>query len=638
MESAKPYSLHSDVMVPMRDGVRLATDIYLPAEAGRALAGPFPVILERTPYDKTAPSRSERSVADPVPLGRAEVAAFFAARGYAFVYQDCRGTHGSEGRFTKYLSEGEDGFDTIAWIAAQPWCGGKVGTMGLSYAAHTQVAAACLAPPSLAAMFVDSGGFHDAFQGGIRQGGAFELKQATWAIRQAQQSPEAANNPLVRSALDAEMKNIAAWFSRLPWRKGQSPLRWVPEFEEYLLEQWTHGDYDGFWKKLGICSKAFMEGFADIPMVHMSSWFDPYPRTATNNYLDLKKRGKGPLALILGPWTHGDRCLTYAGGVDFGAAATLEGNVAENFLELRLRWFDRWLKGADNGAEADPRVRYFRMGGGSGRKNPQGRLEHGGRWMEASDWPLPEMRPRSFYLEADGRLTEAAPGALSGAASNAAPGMALSATPISISYRYDPSNPVPSIGGTITSGEPVMRGGAYDQVENERIFGCEPPFLPLSSRPDVLVFETEPLEADCEVTGPVEAELWVSSDCPDTDFTIKLIDEYPPSEDYPRGFAMNVTDGIFRARYRDSWELTSLLEAGKAYKIKVEAFPTSNLFAKGHRIRLDISSSNFPHFDVNPNTGEGEGMGRGFRVATNTLHLGSLHPSRLLLPIVSIHR
>ncbi|HWP68915.1 MAG TPA: CocE/NonD family hydrolase, partial [Rectinemataceae bacterium] len=204
-----------------------------------------------------------------------------------------------------------------------------------------------------------------------------------------------------------------------------------------------------------------------------------------------------------------------------------------------------------------------------------------------------------------------------------------------IRFEYDPRHPVPSIGGTITSGEPIMRGGAFNQVEDPRFFGCKPPYLPLSSRPDVLVFETEPLESDCEVTGPVSAELWVSSDCPDTDFTLKLIDVYPPAEDYPGGFAMNVTDGIARARYRDSWEHPSLMEEGKIYRLRVEAFPTSNLFLSGHKIRLDISSSNFPHFDANPNTGEPEGASTGTRVALNTVHLGKARPSRLFLPIIS---
>ncbi len=306
------------------------------------------------------------------------------------------------------------------------------------------------------------------------------------------------------------------------------------------------------------------------------------------------------------------------GDVDFGSAATLEGNVAASFLELRLRWFDRWLKGKENGAEADPRVRYFRMGGGSGRRNKDGRLDHGGEWRSAADWPLPGATLLALYLGADGSLDESA----------------REVEAASVAYRFDPANPVPSIGGTITSGEPVMRGGAFDQVEDERFYGCKPPYLPLASRPDVLVFESEILEGDFEVTGPVVAELWVSSDCPDTDFTIKLIDLYPPSEDYPRGFAMNVTDGILRARYRDSWEIPTFMEEGEIYKIRVEAFPTSNLFTRGHRIRLDVSSSNFPHFDVNPNTGEPEGSSRRSRAATNTIHMDTAHPSRLLLPVV----
>ncbi|MFA6505095.1 MAG: CocE/NonD family hydrolase, partial [Treponemataceae bacterium] len=577
------------------------------------LTGPFPVILERTPYDKTAPSRSERSVAESRPLGRAEVAAFFVSRGYAFVYQDCRGTKRSEGKFTKYLSEGEDGYDTIAWIASQSWCDGKVGTMGLSYAAHTQVAAACLAPPALAAMFVDSGGFSDAYQGGIRQGGAFELKQATWAYRQALGSPQAQTEPLVRAALEAE--DLRAWFTRMPWRRGQSPRKWMPEYEDYLLEQWTHGDYDGFWKKLGICAREFYDRFADVPMVHLSSWFDPYPRTATDNYLGLSARLRSPVQLILGPWTHGDRCLTFSGDVDFGKAATLEGNLAENFLQLRLRWFDRWLRGKANGAEEDPKVRYFRMGGGSGRKNAEGRLDHGGCWRTASDWPPPQGSELRLYLARDGRLEKEAP---------AADGE-------SFAYAYDPRKPVPSIGGSFTSGEPVMRGGAFDQVEDQRFFGCVPPYLPLASRPDVLVFQTEPLAEALEVTGPVSAELWISSDSPDTDFTIKLIDVYPPSPDWPRGFAMNLCDGILRARYRDSWEHPGFMQAGRVYRIKVVAFPTSNLFGPGHRLRLDISSSNFPHFDVNPNTAEAEGRGRGFRVAANTVFADAARPSCLVL-------
>lgn len=609
-----------DILVPMRDGVGLATDVYLPAVGGRASTGAYPVILERTPYDKEAPSRSERTVAEPKPLSRAAVAHYFVSRGYALVYQDCRGTHKSEGRFEKYLSEGEDGYDCMAWIKSQAWCDGKIGTMGLSYAAHAQVAAACLNPPGLAAMFVDSGGFSDAYQGGIRQGGAFELKQATWAYRQALESPEAQADPLIHAALEAE--DISAWFTRMPWRRGQSPLRWLPEFEDYLFEQWRRADYGDYWRRLGICASAFWEAFADVPMVHMSSWYDPYPRTATDNYRGLRARLKSPVSLILGPWTHGDRCQSWAGEVDFGEAATLEGNLAPSFLGLRLAFFDRWLKdGAGSGTEGegmagDATVRYFRMGGGPGIKNAQGRLGHGGGWIGASDWPPPGMETRVLYLHREGRLSPHRPG-VAGA---------------HLSYAFDPRHPVPSIGGSITSGEPVMRGGAWNQVEGPTIFGCAPPYLPLASRSDVLSFETDILEEGLEVTGPVSARLWVSSDCPDTDFTIKLIDLYPPSPDYPQGFAMNLCDGILRARYRHSWEKPLPMEAGGVYELRVEAFPTSNWFARGHRIRLDVSSSNFPHFDVNPNTGEDASEGRVARIAVNTLWLDASRPSQLLLP------
>jgi hypothetical protein len=322
--------------------------------------------------------------------------------------------------------------------------------------------------------------------------------------------------------------------------------------------------------------------------------------------------------LILGPWTHGDRTLTYAGEVDFGAAATIDGNLAPDFLTLRLHWFDCWLKGQRNGVEAEPAVRLFIMGGGSGRRNQQGRMEHGGHWRAEKDWPIPDVRNTKYYLHGGGRLAIELP--LVGAAP--------------VSYDFDPEHPVPSIGGTITSGEPVMRGGAYDQREGPRFFGSREPYIPLAARPDVLVFETEALASDMEVTGPIVAKLWISSDRPDTDFTIKLIDVYPPNEDYPDGFAMNVTDGIMRVRYRKSWEKPELLQSGEVALASVEAFPTANLFKRGHRIRLDVSSSNFPHFDVNPNTGAPEGSGLTRQVARNTLYLDRERASYVVLPVV----
>jgi putative CocE/NonD family hydrolase len=615
-ETPFDVALTSNVMVPIRDGVKLATDVYRPARNGKPVAGRFPVILERTPYGKTVVSRSERTATDPIAKSRAEVARFFVSRGYVVIYQDCRGRYGSEGAFVKYLSDGADGYDTCKWITAQSWCDGKIGTMGLSYAAHTQGALGCTNPPGVAAMFLDSGGFANAYQGGIRQGGAFELKQVTWAYESAMDSPEIAQDPLKLKAMKAT--DIRGWFARMPWKKGRSPLSLAPEYEDYVYDQWRHGRFDAYWKQIGIYAEGYYDVFSDAPMVHMSSWYDPYPRTATQNYIGLSRRKKSPVRLILGPWTHGDRSLTYAGDVDFGPAATVDDNLAPDFLTLRLRWFDCWLKGVDNGVAREPAVRLFVMGGGSGRRNAVGRMDHGGRWRAERDWPIPDARNTAYYLHGDGRL------ALTPAPEGAAP----------LTYDYDPDRPVPTIGGTVTSGKPVMVGGAFDQREGPRFFGLHEPYLPLAARSDVLVFETEPLAQDTEVTGPIVAHLHIVSDRPDTDFTLKLIDVHPPNEDYPEGFAMNLTDGIARARYRKSWENPEPLIPGEPTELEIAAFPTSNLFKAGHRIRLDISSSNFPHFDVNPNTGDPEGVGLTRQVARNTVYVDATRPSRVILPIV----
>jgi len=243
---------------------------------------------------------------------------------------------------------------------------------------------------------------------------------------------------------------------------------------------------------------------------------------------------------------------------------------------------------------------------------------HGGRWRDERAWPIADAFTTVLYLHDDGRLWESNPSPI--------------AKPLS--FIFDPAHPVPSIGGTITSGEPLMRGGGYDQREGPSVYGSRQPYRPLAARPDVLVFQTRPLAEDIEVTGAIEAHLWVASDGPDTDFTIKLIDVYPPSADYPEGYALNLTDGILRCRYRDSWEKPTMMTPGEWCQIKVMAFPTSNLFKAGHKIRLDVSSSNFPHFDVNPNTGAPEGTGMTRRVAKNTVFLDSGRPSQLLLPVI----
>ncbi|HUC73439.1 MAG TPA: CocE/NonD family hydrolase [Stellaceae bacterium] len=596
-----------DLLVRARDGVGLATDVYRPAHGG-----PFPVLLERTPYDKSAPSRAERTAAVPTPRSRAEVAAYFLRHGYTVVYQDCRGRYKSGGRFTKYLSEAEDGYDTLAWLVRQPWCNGRVGTFGLSYAAHTQAALGCLDPPGLAAQYLDCGGFSNAYRSGIRHDGAFDLKQATWAYNNALAD---AKDPVIKAALEGQ--DIKAWLGRLPWRKGDSPLSAAPDYEDYLFEQWGHGNFDEFWKQPGIYAEGYWEKYADVPVTHLSGWYDPYARTAVENYAGLSKRGRAPNRLILGPWTHGDRSLTYAGDVDFGAAAAVDGNLAEDFFGLRRAWFDRWVKGVDNGVEAEPPVQVFVMGGGSGRRNAAGRLDHGGRWRSAAAWPLPQTQWTPFYLHPDRSLRPAKP--------EASPPLA---------FRFDPHRPVPTVGGALSSGEPVMRGGAFDQREVPHVFGAREPYRPLCQRPDVLSFATPPLDREIEIVGPVTVRLWVASDGPDTDFTAKLVDVHPPSADYPDGFAMNLTEGLLRLRYRDSWEQPTLMTPGEVYAVTIELFPIGNLFMPGHRLRLDISSSNFPHFDVNPNSGEPEGSMEHPRIAENRVFVDRERPSHIVLSII----
>lgn len=607
-ETIMDYIFLRDVMVPMRDGVRLATDVTLPARAGKPLPGPFPTLLHRTPYDKTAARLSEVTVTRREPKTNGQIAIDLARAGYVVMMQDCRGRHGSEGVFQKYLGEGEDGFDTLAWARKQDWCNGEFGTFGLSYSAHTQTALAIQQPPGLKTMFLDSGGFWNAYQGGVRRGGAFELKQATWAFKHARLSP-AARDPLVAAALDAE--NISDWFLAMPWRRGHSPLRHAPEYENYLFDQWERGAFDDFWRKPELYSADHYKTLARYPMFLICGWYDPYAETMLEHYKGVRAAG-GEAEVVMGPWLHGRRSQTHAGDVDFGNASVLDGQIAQDYDSLRLAWFDSRLK-PDGGAPRPSLARWFTMGGGDGHRDAAGRRAHGGHWRQDAHWPPSFTRLVTLRLTGDGGLqTE-------------------EAQPAQIVYQTDPSNPVPTVGGAITSGEPVMEGGAYDQVVMPDTFGARAPFLPLAARPDVLVFATEPLQEDFEIAGPVEVHLTLATDVPDADVTIKLIDWGPPNPDYPSGFAMNLTDGILRLRYRDDWAMPKMMRPGEKTTITIAATPVANLFKAGHRIRLDIAGSNFPRYDVNPQSGEPEGVGRCRRVATTTLHLGGADGARLML-------
>lgn len=604
------------IKVEMRDGVRLATDVYLPAAARPARDSSWPVILERTPYGKRGKSEGNRPPQRDDQITRAELATAFAANGYAAVVQDVRGRHGSEGTFHKYVNEAADGEDTLAWILRQPWCGGKIGTVGQSYAGHTQLAMASLGVEGLACMFIDSGGFANAHRAGARQGGAFELKQITWAFNEAKKSPEAQADPVVAKAL-AET-DLRAWFARMPWTEGDSPLSVVPDYERYVFREWREGRFTDYWRRPGLWAEGYYRAMPRIPVFFLGSWYDPYAGAVLQNYRGLRDAGNDRVWAAMGPWIHCGRNLSFSGDVDFGSSSLFDGNIGPSYFEFRLSWFDRWLKGVDNGVDRRQPVTLFVMGGGSGGRTETGRLDHGGGWVQFPDWP-PAGRPATrYYLDRTGTLLE-----------GEAP-----REPDRVTFRSDPRDPVPAIGGAITSGRPVMEGGAFDQREDERFFGCHDPGRPLAARPDVLVFQTGVLDRDVVVIGPVAVKLFVSSDCPDIDVTAKLVDLYPPNADYPFGFAMNITDGIQRMRYRNGYDEAEFMTPGTVCPVTIELFPTANRFSAGHRIRLDIAGSKFPHFDINPNSGEPDGEGRAWRVATNHIHLGGETQSYLELTIV----
>ncbi|WP_207747632.1 CocE/NonD family hydrolase [Pelagibacterium limicola] len=577
-----------DVMVPMRDGIRLATDVFLPQGDG-----PWPVLMERTPYDKTEPRANEFTLDHPEVFGREELAGFFVGAGFAVVFQDCRGRYRSEGRFTKYRGEAEDGFDTIAWLVRQGWCDGRIGTMGLSYSAHTQMSAAALNPPGLKAMLLDCGGFSNAYQGGIRYGGALELKQATWAFRHALRSREVAADPEKRAKIEAI--DIRDWFGKMPWSRGNSPLAAVPGYENYLFEQWEKTLFDDYWKIPSLYAAGFYDRMPVVPSVHISGWYDPYAVTAVENYSGLKALGH-PTSLILGPWTHGARSKTHAGEVDFGPEATFDAGMGQDFVSWRIGYFRDVFNGMP--PQGAP-VRVFVMGGGTGRNLANGRRDHGGQWISATQWPPEQAEPISLYLDTGGRL---------------------SFTPPTSDSRHDfiadPANPVPTIGGPITSGAPLMEGGAYDQRADARFFGGDETAPATAERDDVLVFETEPLTEDVVLIGDMRLVLFAQSDAENADFTAKLVDVYPD------GFAMNLCDGVLRACYREGFDKAVPLVPNQPVLLEIPLYPTANRFMNGHRIRLEIASSNFPRFDICPNTTPGYDLNPHRKVARNTILTG----------------
>ena len=611
---------------PMRDGVSLATDVYLPARDGEALDSPWPTLLTRTPYDK---------------LGFAGDAEWWACRGYARVIQDVRGRFASEGDFYLLKNEAEDGYDTIEWLAQQPWSTGQVGTVGTSYMGWTQSAAATQMPPHLAAMWVNQGAFN-GLTSSLRQGGALELRWLAWAFWNAPVSPEAARDPALYAALDQAAVDLRGYLDRLPWRPGDTPLSLTQDYERWAIDLCTLArEDDWLWQLPSMNFERVVKQTADVPTVYSGGWYDSYTRATTESFVAFSQAKSSPQYLLMGPWTHGEVTLdrTWSGDVDFGATAPIAGNLAPSRLDLQRQFFDHTLKGEDTGWNDMPAVTMFVMGGGSGRRIASGRMDHGGEWRKSAQWPPDRTDTLEYYLHRDGGLSAQPPGEDGG----------------SSSYLFDPQHPVPSISANVSSlrefapedptlkqqiwpptqrsRELILPGGA-DQRTRPNVMGAEPPHLPTASRSDVLSFRTEPLDKSVEAIGALTVRLWVSSDAPDTDFTAALLDCYPPNADYPEGYALRISDSIKRLRFRNGYAREDFVSPSDVVEVTIELYPTANVFAAGHRIGVELSSSNYPRFDVNPNTGEPLGRQTHTRTALNTIHHNVEHPSRLELSVV----
>ncbi len=577
-----PYSVTFDYNVPilMRDGVTTYADVFRPR-----VDGPVPALLQRTPYDKTAPSNR---------TGTLDVIRA-ASHGFAVVVQDVRGRYASEGEFYTFFNEINDGYDSVEWVASQPWCSGKVGMFGVSYVGATQWLAAKSGAPSLAGIApgVTASDYHE---GWAWQGGAFELGfNLSWAMGALAAANWANLSQRLRLRSEDQERLIAAkddltqWFQHLPMGE-MSELQngLAPYYYDWL----AHPEYDDYWKAVSI-----EESHADIgiPAFNFGGWYDIFLGGTIRNYERMRRLGATDLArsgqrLTIGPWIHGGSPLSVSGEYNFGTRAA---GAAIDLMGEMLRYYDHVLLGEDNGFTDDKPVRIFVMG-----ENV---------WRYEDEWPLSRAQTTSYYLHSGGKANSLEG---DGALSVEPPG---EETPDA--FVYNPINPVPTVGGGLCCDPAFMANGAFDQRWVE-------------GRQDVLVYSTPPLPQDVEVTGPVTVTLFAATNASDTDFTAKLVDVEPS------GYARNLTDGIIRARYRNPRQPASPIRPGAVYEYEIDLWATSNLFKEGHRIRVEISSSNFPRFDRNTNTGDDIGEAEAFVPALQTVYHTAEYPSRIELPVV----
>jgi putative CocE/NonD family hydrolase len=568
----------------MRDGTVLYADVYRPDFEGQ-----FPVLLKRTPYDKSLPLIIMLSL-DPI---------YAASQGYVVILQDTRGRYTSEGDFYPFRDEASDGYDTVEWAASQSWSNGKVAMYGGSYMGVTQWLAATAQPPHLVTIFPQfaaSPGYHN---GWIYQGGAFLLGFSLyWALASF------AGDTLVRLRAQSQtfeqelgelfqaIDDIRDGYFHLPL-KDYPPLK-AEGLAPYFYDWIAHPENDDYWQQWGIAARC---GKITVPAFHIGGWYDLFLGGTLDNYTGMRRDGGAPQArqqqrLVIGPWAHGAVPTNLTGDMDFGIVASPD---VLGLTGIQLRWFDYWLKGEDNGVLDEPPVKIFVMGEDV--------------WRDENEWPLARTRYTNYYFHSNGNAnTLNGDGVLSADV----PGP----EPMDV-YLYDPRHPVPTYGGAN-----MLPGSALHHLHGPKDQRA------IEVRSDVLVYTTPPLEQAVEVTGPVTVTLFASSSAVDTDFTAKLVDVHPG------GYAQNLTDGIIRARYRESEKQPSLLEPGEIYEYTIDLWATSNVFKAGHCIRVEISSSNFPRFDRNPNTGHTFGDDAELIPVVQTIYHDAAHPSHIVLPVI----
>ncbi len=568
--SAYEVVIERGVTTKMRDGVVLRADIYRPKSDGK-----FPVLLQRTPYNKS----------NGVSFGvRA------AARGFVAIFQDVRGRYSSEGDWYTFKHESDDGYDSVEWAAALPYANGKVGMFGGSYVGATQMLAAIAHPPHLAGIcpVVTASNYHENW---TYQGGAFEQWfNESWTSGLAQDTFDRTVGRNTNALLGVQKLPLTS-YPLFNFTGSADALYSTRALAPYFIDWLAHPSYDDYWKSLSI-----EEHFADIqvPALTVGAWYDIFLGGSLRNFSGIRARGGEAarsgqrLLVIVGGHAGGGQKI---GDIDFGPAA-----AQWNEDDVTLNWYEYLFLGKQNNFAKEKPVKIFVMG-----RN---------EWREEDEWPLARAQSTKYFLHSDG-----------GANSLRGNGSLSPAAPRSESadhYVYDPSNPVPTIGGPLCCDGWHLPPGPRDQ-------------RPVEARDDVLIYSTPAFTKDTEITGPVSLELFAKSSAVDTDFTAKLVDVGPD------GFAQTLTEGILRTRYRDSQEKPSLMNPGQIYQLTIDLWSTSNVFLKGHQLRLEVSSSNFPRFDRNLNTGEAAASGEHSVSATNTIYHDSEHASALVLPVVAAH-